>query len=499
MGKESLVFFLSGRFDEKAIEGVLKNHWNLTIGESSKRLFHILDCHDQFLVSKGKLLIETDGKLHLFSFKRHVTQQGSGAGQFVQNLPNGAVRSGLSKFPTLRALIPIASGTVKERKLSVLDDFRKTRVQGQVVDLVSDHGRATIVVLCQVNGPSSSFKNIRKSIEKNKDIRNATGVFTALSPDTPRYLAKPDIPLARAEPTVDVATKIIGTYLAVARQNENGVIADYDTEFLHDYRVSLRRIRSVLSLFKGVFSPHQTMGLKRTFSDLMAPTNRLRDLDVYLLEKNNYYSMIPENLHVGAEIMFAQFEAERKRSWKVLSQKFRSVSYNRCMLELSRQITDPKSVQTGPNAELAAYDFACTMIWKRYRKLCRRARRIMPNSPDTLVHDLRIEGKKLRYLMEFFGPLFNQKSLNTILKPLKKLQDNLGRFNDFSVQQKALLELVDRQVETKQPEIAQIALSAGGVITVLKQRQEAERQRVIAHLRGLDNPEIKHQYRRLFQ
>ncbi|MCX8955640.1 CHAD domain-containing protein, partial [Ruegeria sp. NA] len=81
------------------------------------------------------------------------------------------------------------------------------------------------------------------------------------------------------EPSGEVAAKIIQTYLRVARQNEEGVIADIDTEFLHDYRVSLRKIRSVISLFKSVLSVAQTAELKRVFSDLMTRTVPLRDLD----------------------------------------------------------------------------------------------------------------------------------------------------------------------------------------------------------------------------
>ena len=135
-------------------------------------------------------------------------------------------------------------------------------------------------------------------------------VFASLFPGAIPYNANPDVPLGTQEPSIEVAADIIRTYLAVARQNEAGVIADIDTEFLHDYRVSLRRVRSVLSLFKGVFSPEQTDALKREFSDLMAPTGRVRDLDVYLLEKDIYFNLIPPNLHQGAEAMFAQFAKE---------------------------------------------------------------------------------------------------------------------------------------------------------------------------------------------
>ncbi len=40
------------------------------------------------------------------------------------------------------------------------------------------------------------------------------------------------------------------TFLKIAWCNEPGVIANHDTESLHDHRVCLRKVRSVLSLFE---------------------------------------------------------------------------------------------------------------------------------------------------------------------------------------------------------------------------------------------------------
>ena len=62
---------------------------------------------------------------------------------------------------------------------------------------------------------------------------------------------------------------------------------------------------------------------------------------------------------------------------------------------------------------------------------------------------------------------------------MKKLQDNLGLFNDYSVQQEALLEFVATQSNAQGRANAQLAMSVGGLIAVLDQRQKAERDRVM--------------------
>ena len=48
---------------------------------------------------------------------------------------------------------------------------------------------------------------------------------------------------------------------------------------------------------------------------------------------------------------------------------------------------------------------------------------------------MRIDAKKLRYLLEFFASLYPKKTLRRLIKELKQFQDILGGFNDMVVQQ----------------------------------------------------------------
>lgn len=310
--------------------------------------------------------------------------------------------------------------------------------------------------------------------------------------------AKIATPLAPEPSAFAVAADIIRTYLAVARRNEDGIATDIDTEFLHRYRVSLRRIRTVLSLFRDVFSESETTRLKEAFSAIMRPTGRLRDLDVYLLEKNNFYKMIPRPLHKGLDVMFDQFEEERDREMTRLSRKLRSAEYEETLRDLTARFDEPSSLEGGPNAEAGAYEFACRLIWKRYGKICRLARNITADTPDEVVHALRIHCKKLRYLMEFFGPLFDDKASKKLIKPLKKLQDNLGRFNDLSVQQQALLDFVDQHTARSGQVDVQLGMAVGGLIAVLNQRQQDVRDRVVKSFEHFDSPNTSGLFRTLF-
>ena len=499
MKQTSGFFVLPGGFDVNKFAGALNGLNPVFDASTAERAFNLLDCHDQSLRADGRLLLETNGTLHLLQSDSDVLVQDSGKARFVQDLPDGPVRTALAGFPKLRALMAIGAGTMESSGLAVLDDLQKTQVRGNVLSLTSDKGQVALVHVQPMRGYGQAFKSVCSTLQGM--ATGASGVetvFQNLFPDTVPYNAKPEVQLGTKEPSIEVAVDIIRTFLAVARQNEAGVIADIDTEFLHDYRVSLRRIRSVLSLFKGVFSAKQTDALKREFSDLMAPTGRVRDLDVYLLEKDIYFNLIPPNLHPGVKAMFVQFEKERTKALTSLSKRFRSAAYERQMNDLSKLFSDTKGLEPGPNAKRGAYEYACALIWKRYRKVCKLARGMTSDTPDEIVHDLRIDCKKLRYLMEFFAPLFDKGDFKTLIKPLKKLQDNLGLFNDYSVQQEALLEFVAAQSNAQGRANAQLAMSVGGLIAVLDQRQKAERERVIANFQHFDSQDIQNLFRTLF-
>ncbi|NVO54974.1 CHAD domain-containing protein [Rhodobacteraceae bacterium B1Z28] len=493
-------FVLPGAFDDDVFAQVLTD-WTVRFGTATaSKSFILLDCHDQSLRVSGQMLIETDGTLQLLQGNGESWVQNSTAkGRFVQELLCGSVREALQGFPELRALTGIGAGRVENRSLTILDDQQKTQVRGDLMALSCKTGRATIIRVQRLRGYDRAFVAVCSALtEMGGNADGVEAVFQALFPGMVPYQAKPEVRLGQTEPSVQVATDIIRTYLTVARRNEDGVIADVDTEFLHDYRVSLRRVRSVLDLFKGVFSERQSAELKQVFSDLMAPTGRVRDLDVYLLEKDIYFNLIPSKLHVGLDVMFEQFEKQRAQELSRLSRRFRSAAYDRSMNTLIELFSVTDRLEPGPNATRGANEYACALIWKRYRKVCKLARSINEETPDKAVHDLRIDCKKLRYLMEFFAPLFARKRFKLILKPLKKLQDSLGLFNDYSIQQEALLDFVSQQSNAQGQVQAQLGMAVGGLIAVLDQRQRAERDRVIASFQQFDGPDTRHLFRSLF-
>jgi CHAD domain-containing protein len=229
----------------------------------------------------------------------------------------------------------------------------------------------------------------------------------------------------------------------------------------------------------------------------MKTTNRLRDLDVYLLEKAHYFSLLPESLHDGLHIMFAAFGEERQGQLAHVATMLESSSYAGTMPELAAYFAAPNALESGPNASELTLPFACRLIWKRYSKVCKIARGITADTPSKDVHRLRIQCKKLRYLMEFFTPLFPRKAIKRLIKALKRLQDNLGSFNDYVVQQRSLQVFLHEYAQ-HHTESLKLAESIGALVVVLHQRQVVERQQVMENFASFDSEATRTAFTTLF-
>ncbi|MEP6462965.1 MAG: CHAD domain-containing protein, partial [Frankiaceae bacterium] len=72
------------------------------------------------------------------------------------------------------------------------------------------------------------------------------------------------------------------------------------------------------------------------------------------------------------------------------------------------------------------------------RRVMRAGAKITEESPAAALHDLRKRCKELRYLLEFFGGLYDRSATGALVTALKGLQDNLGEFQDTAVQHAAV-------------------------------------------------------------
>lgn len=401
--------------------------------------------------------------------------------RFAWDLPDGTLKDELLPILEVRALLKLAEIDVHNKIYHILNKDQKTvaRIAHTQVEERSKPASYTCahMSLKPVRGYPKYARLISKYLVgfgeisfKWEDIYNLALLAGGKEPGS--YSSKIDIQLDPEMPSAEATKIILRSLYNVIRANEAGIRADIDIEFLHDYRVAVRRTRSALSQIRKVFPTETTTKYKHEFGYLGKYTNKLRDLDVYLLSEDRYRDMLPNELSSNISPLFDYLRAQREQALNDVIQTLDSGQYQRILLDWEAFLNEPYSTNAvATNADLPIIDLARQRIYKRYRQIIKDGENILENPQDELLHKLRIDCKKLRYLIEFFASLFPQKKVSLLIRQLKNLQDNLGEFNDLSVQQAYLLSIAD-QLPFNDEKTRRALIATGFLIDKLAHQQQ---------------------------
>ncbi|NTV60869.1 MAG: CHAD domain-containing protein, partial [Chlorobiaceae bacterium] len=324
-------------------------------------------------------------------------------------------------------------------------------------------------------------------------------LMTASGRSIQGYSSKITLHLDPDAPVHESARKLLFSSFSVMKANEGGLKKNIDTEFLHDFRVSVRRSRSLLRQLSGVFSPEDTERFLRGFSALGKKSNSLRDCDVYLLRKDAYFRCLPGFLQPHLDRFFIELETSRKRFHRQFCRYLDSEDYRDFCVGLegflaSHELPDPEKA---PEARLPTIDVASRGIGKAWKKVVRRGRLACDDTTDEELHELRISCKKLRYLLEFFSSVYPHDTITPVVRMLRELQENLGTFVDYSVQVRFLQERLDSIVAAQDSHL--FAASIGGLITNLDMKKEETRAAFHKAFRSFDHEETRQRFRKLLE
>ncbi|HMC51564.1 MAG TPA: CHAD domain-containing protein [Acidimicrobiales bacterium] len=92
-------------------------------------------------------------------------------------------------------------------------------------------------------------------------------------------------------------------------------------------------------------------------------------------------------------------------------------------------VVDPPA----PDGPRPVGEVAAQRIRRAHRRMLGEGAAIDERSPAEALHELRISGKELRYLLELYAGLYDPETLGGVVRELKQLQDNLGEFQDCEV------------------------------------------------------------------
>ncbi len=425
---------------------------------------------------------------------------------FAWECPEGPLQRVLESTIGVRRLLEQVDAETSGALLDVLDERGKTvarlRIesgQARMPSSVSWHQLPTMVTLTGLRGYEEVYQRLVPVVESRPGVDPCPdGLYDVMlrrvgapvqGVDESPSVDHPDVPADRGTRLVLLA--LLETLIA----NEPGLRANLDSEFLHDFRVAVRRTRSLLGQIKRVLPGIVVEHFAGEFSWLGRVTGPPRDLDVLVLALRGEREEFGSD---GLDEVLTYLEREQQREHQRLVEALDTNRYQRLRREWRAFLGEPPSpVPEAANAKRPFIDVISHRAWRLTRRIGTAAAAIDGQTEPAQIHEVRILAKKLRYLVDVAPRFFNADDLVCVLDSLKKAQKVLGNFNDAEVQEKHLL-ASGRGLGAEQGSPGAVLL-LGRLAERSRQRRENMRQIVIDELRRFGARETRSACRRAFK
>jgi CHAD domain-containing protein len=243
----------------------------------------------------------------------------------------------------------------------------------------------------------------------------------------------------RSAPAALLLHEALSGFLMTMGQNLPGLLDDVDTEFLHDFRVAVRRTRATLKLGRPALGEVMRSRWEPALKSLGDLTTPVRDLDVYQLALPAMGLWLVTADRADLDPLAAHLRRRRALEHRRLVRSLRSVNFQQLLTAWGQEL-----VALGDTArdtlleQPSAGWLADRSISRAHRRVARGGALIGADSPAECLHELRKRCKELRYALEVFAPLIDHAARKRAVADLKDLQDVLGRFQDCQVQRQAM-------------------------------------------------------------
>jgi CHAD domain-containing protein len=427
---------------------------------------------------------------------------------FIWDFPEGDLKRYLEPIIKMRKLLKLVDLNSRITPYRILNRDEKTvaRLCFETIRTRSRKDSKTIgarLWLKSIKGYtkySNSVKNQLESIglTSSRDEEVFSHAMREAGCDPGSYSAKLRIQLSPDMRADEATIKIWRFLFQVIKVNEAHIKHDIDTEILHDFRVAIRRTRSALVWDKNLLSEKTNARFKRNLSYVGKISNELRDLDVYLLKKPEYKALLPTVLCDDIDPLFDYLSKQRSVSFRKVIRILNSKKYRRIMQDWESFLDEPQyDLIWGPSAKVPVFRLACKRIYKQYRNVVKAGNRILLDCKDEELHKLRIQCKKLRYLIQFFADLFPPKKISLLVGQLKKLQDMLGSHNDLSVQVNYLFE-VAQEMPANLSRLNKTLVAIGSLIGKLETKRQSVKESFAETFTRFSSPQNQKLFRELF-
>jgi CHAD domain-containing protein len=212
----------------------------------------------------------------------------------------------------------------------------------------------------------------------------------------------------------------------------------YNQEYLHEIRVSLRKLISLINFFRELIEKNELKKVKKTLHDLIEPTSQARDYDIAMT--NYIYPSFKDNISNNEIDKFKNHCMNKinnlhDEALTVLSSR----EYREMLNGLKAWANEYNWDKSAPPlANMSLAEYLVHRLEQRYYRATRHTNKLF-NLPYKKLHHHRIKLKELRYVIEIFK--FYIKDYENALTRLKRIQDILGDINDTYATEKILKDM----------------------------------------------------------
>ncbi|RKE38463.1 CHAD domain-containing protein [Paraburkholderia sp. BL23I1N1] len=242
--------------------------------------------------------------------------------------------------------------------------------------------------------------------------------------------------------TADGFACLAASISADAARRAHALHLKADPDVLHKLRVALRRLRSLWWAYEPLLDRKDSALQRGEFKSLANAAGKTRDWDIL----RDLLATDPSIQHTFAALL----ESVDEHRADALSFSRKAIGNAGVEQILQRALTGARQQLDSRTTMPALASFAKDRVASAESALKKRVKRAASDKDSGYVelHEVRIAGKKLRYLLEFFLPVLDG-SHQTTIERLRSVQDELGTLNDLVTSETLLREYSFQLGESK--------------------------------------------------
>jgi CHAD domain-containing protein len=229
-------------------------------------------------------------------------------------------------------------------------------------------------------------------------------------------------------PAIEHVRAYLRAQVAEIERTDPLILSGEDPDAIHDFRVAVRRMRSVLKSTRALYDETWLKSLRAELRWIGGELAAARDLDVLLVGLRKKAG--PDEMPVVRLL-----ETERRRAWKRARAALSGERYLKLLDRLTAAVEAPPVRRADISLEAVAA--------REFKKLRRAARKLGSKSSAQQVHRARILAKRARYAAELAEPVARKRS-RRFVKAARHFQDVVGSHQDAVVAADRIRGVLDR-------------------------------------------------------